>query len=42
MSMRGVTTDGEVYVRVTPDDGAERCYRAVGVRRSSARRLPRG
>ena len=26
----GVTTDGEVYVRVTPDDGAERCYRAVG------------
>lgn len=26
----GVTTDGEVYVRVIPDDGAERCYRAVG------------
>lgn len=26
----GVTTDGEVYVRVTPDSGEERCYRAVG------------
>lgn len=26
----GVTTDGEVYVRVTPDDGHERVYRAVG------------
>lgn len=26
----GVTTDGEVYVRVTPDDGQEVVYRAVG------------
>lgn len=26
----GVTTDGEVYVRVTPDDGQEVVYRAIG------------
>lgn len=26
----GVTTDGEVYVRVKPDDGDEHVYRAVG------------